>query len=101
MLATKLIAQTVATFLLGGWIAFPAPLKAAGNRDFVLRILPKANHSQFEAKVGSNAETPILRRFAPTCFTTILDWLAKRMRASGRLGKGCFVSLRQNDGLSK
>ncbi len=60
--------------------AWEAALKAAGNRDFVLRILPKANHSQFEANVGSNAEAPTLRRFAPTYFTTFQDWLAKRVR---------------------
>ena len=36
--------------------AWEAALKAAGNRDYTLRILPKANHGQFEAKVGSNAE---------------------------------------------
>jgi pimeloyl-ACP methyl ester carboxylesterase len=60
--------------------AWEAALKTAGNRDYTLRILPKANHSQFEAKVGSNAEAPTLQRFVPTYFTTIQDWLAKRMR---------------------
>lgn len=49
----------------------------------MLRILPKANHAQFEAKVGSNAEGPSLQRFAPTYFTTIQDWLAKRIRGFG------------------
>ncbi len=60
--------------------AWEAALKAAGNRDFVLRILLKANRIQFEAKVGSNAEAPTLCRFALTYFTTIQDWLAKRLR---------------------
>jgi pimeloyl-ACP methyl ester carboxylesterase len=60
--------------------AWEAALKAAGNRDYALRILPKANHAQFEAKVGSNAEEPTLRRFVPTYFTTIEDWLARRVR---------------------
>jgi uncharacterized protein len=60
--------------------AWEAALKIAGNRDYTLRILPKANHSQLEAKVRSNAEAPTLRRFVPAYFTTIQDWLAKRTR---------------------
>jgi hypothetical protein len=60
--------------------AWEAALKVAGNRDYTLRILPKANHGQFEAKVGSNAEAPRLQRFVPTYFTTVQDWLAKRIR---------------------
>jgi pimeloyl-ACP methyl ester carboxylesterase len=59
--------------------AWEAALKAAGNRDYTLRILPKANHGQFEARVGSNAEAPTLQRFVPTYFSSIQDWLAKRM----------------------
>jgi pimeloyl-ACP methyl ester carboxylesterase len=60
--------------------AWEAALKAGGNRDYTLRILPKANHSQFEAKVGSNAEIASLQRFVPAYFTTIQDWLANRVR---------------------
>ena len=60
--------------------AWEAALKAAGHTDYTLRILPKANHAQFEAKVGSNAEGPSLQRFVPIYFTTVQDWLAKRIR---------------------
>ena len=63
--------------------AWAAALKAAGNSDYTLRILPKANHAQFEAKVGSNAEGPTLQRFVPAYFTTIEDWLAKRIQGFG------------------
>ena len=63
--------------------AWEAALKAAGHSDYTLRILPKANHAQFEAKVGSNAEGPTLQRFVPAYFTTIQDWLAKRIRGFG------------------
>jgi uncharacterized protein len=59
--------------------AWEAALKLAGNRDYTLRVLPKANHDQFEAKVGSNAEMASLQRFVPEYFTTIEDWLAKRI----------------------
>jgi len=59
--------------------AWETALKAGGNRDYTLRILPKADHAQWEAKVGSNAETKSLQRFVPGYFTTIQDWLAKRI----------------------
>lgn len=60
--------------------AWEAALKAGGNRDYTLRTLPKANHYQIEAKVGSNVEMVSLQRFVPVYFTTIQDWLAKRIR---------------------
>ncbi len=63
--------------------AWEAALEAGGNRDYTLRILPKANHAQWEAKIGSNAETKSLQRFVPGYFTTIQDWLAKRIPAAG------------------
>ena len=46
-------------------------LKAGGHRDYTLRILPKANHIQLEAKVGNNAEMASLQRFVPDYFTTV------------------------------
>jgi uncharacterized protein len=63
--------------------AWEAALKASGNRDYTLRIVPKANHYQIEAKVGNNAEVVSLQRFVPVYFTTIQDWLAKRIRGFG------------------
>jgi pimeloyl-ACP methyl ester carboxylesterase len=60
--------------------AWDAALKAAGNRDYTLVVIPKANHGMLEAKVGSNAEIKSLQRFVPRYFTTIEDWLAKRIR---------------------
>ena len=60
--------------------AWEAALKAGGNRDYTLRILPKANHLQLEAKVGSNEEMASLQRFTPAYFTTLQEWLAKRIR---------------------
>jgi pimeloyl-ACP methyl ester carboxylesterase len=56
-----------------------AALSAANNRDYTLRILPKANHAQFEAKTGSNKEMPTLQRFVPEYFSTIQNWLAGRI----------------------
>jgi pimeloyl-ACP methyl ester carboxylesterase len=60
--------------------AWDAALNAAGNRDYTLVVVPKANHDMFEANVGSNAEAKSLRRLVPSYFTTIEDWLAKRIR---------------------
>ena len=59
--------------------AWDAALKAANNRDYTLRIIPKADHLQLEAKVGSNAEIASLQRFAPAYFTTVQEWIAKRI----------------------
>ena len=63
--------------------AWEAALKAGGNRDYALKVLPKANHYQWEAKVGSNAEMASLKRFVPEYFTTIQDWLGKHIRGFG------------------
>jgi hypothetical protein len=60
-----------------------AALKAGGNRDYTLVVLPKGHHEQFEAKVGSNVEMPSLRRMVPAYFTTIEDWLSTRIRGFG------------------
>jgi pimeloyl-ACP methyl ester carboxylesterase len=60
--------------------AWEAALKAGGHLDYTLLILPKANHVMLEAKVGSNAEMQSLQRFVPAYFTTIQEWLAKRIR---------------------
>jgi uncharacterized protein len=63
--------------------AWEAALKAGGNRDYTLRILPKANHLLLEAKLGSNAEMASLQRFVPAYSTTVHDWLAERIRGFG------------------
>ena len=60
--------------------AWEQALKAGGNRDHTVRVLPKANHLLFKAKVGNNAEMALLQRFTPLYFSTVLDWLAKRVR---------------------
>lgn len=64
--------------------AWEAALKAGGHQDYTLRIIPKANHIQLEAKVGSNAEMPSLQRFSPLYFTTVRDWLARRVPGFAR-----------------
>jgi pimeloyl-ACP methyl ester carboxylesterase len=63
--------------------AWEAALKAGGHPDYMLRILARANHYQWEAKIGSNAEMASLQRFVPDYFTNIQEWLAKRIRGFG------------------
>ena len=60
--------------------AWERALRAGNNGDYTLVTLARANHGQFEAKVGSNAEAPTLQRIVPEYFTTIERWLAKRLR---------------------
>jgi pimeloyl-ACP methyl ester carboxylesterase len=60
--------------------AWESALRAGGNSDYTLRILPKANHLMLEARKGNNAEMASLRRFVPAYFTTVRDWLATRIR---------------------
>jgi len=60
--------------------AWDAALRAGGNTDYMLRTIPRANHLQLEANVGNNTEMPSLRRFAPSYYVTVHDWLAKRIR---------------------
>ena len=59
--------------------AWEAALGASGNRDYTLLILPKANHLQMEANIGSNAEMPSLRRFVPAYARSVTEWLAARV----------------------
>ncbi len=59
--------------------AWEAALRAGGNRDYTVVVLPKANHLQFEATIGSNAEMPSLKRIVPAYFSTVENWLAKRV----------------------
>jgi pimeloyl-ACP methyl ester carboxylesterase len=63
--------------------AWEAALKAGGHPDYTLRILQKANHYQWEATTGSNAEMASLQRFVPDYFRTIDDWLSKRVPGFG------------------
>jgi pimeloyl-ACP methyl ester carboxylesterase len=66
--------------------AWEAALQAGGHSDYTLRILPRANHLQWESRTGTLAEIPSLRGFVPEYFTTITAWLAARVPGvSGKL----------------
>lgn len=54
-------------------------MKASGNPDYTLRVLPKANHETFEARVENNKEMVALSGFVPAYFTTVEEWLARHI----------------------
>ena len=60
--------------------AWDAAMAASGNPDYSGVILQKANHGQFEARTGSNAEMRTLSGFVPAYRSTVEEWLAKRIR---------------------
>jgi pimeloyl-ACP methyl ester carboxylesterase len=60
--------------------AWDAALRMAGNPDYTLTITAKANHGQWGAKIGNDAEEATLQGFAPAYFATVEDWLSKRIR---------------------
>ena len=60
--------------------AWESALKAGGHQDYELRVLPQANHAQFAAKIGSNAEMKSLQGFVPEYSATILAWMANHVR---------------------
>jgi pimeloyl-ACP methyl ester carboxylesterase len=60
--------------------AWDAAMATSGNRDYTGVILQKADHAQYEANTGSNAEMKTLSRFVPAYRTTVEGWLAKRIR---------------------
>jgi dienelactone hydrolase len=63
--------------------AWEAALTAGRHPDYTLRIMPRANHAQLEAKAGNNAEMPSLQRFVPEYSATVQEWLRKRVRGFG------------------
>ncbi len=63
--------------------AWQAALDAGGHPDFTVQVLPGANHLQFEAVRGTNAEMATLRRFVPEYATTIEEWLIPRLDRVG------------------
>jgi alpha-beta hydrolase superfamily lysophospholipase len=74
-----------ALFLAGGrdrsaasletWPRIATALRRAGNNAYTLRVFPTANHEGLEAATGADDEYPVLHRYAPGYFLTLLEWL--------------------------
>ena len=56
-----------------------AALKKAGNKDYTIKVFPKADHPMLEAETGGRQELPRLRRFVPGYWGTMAEWLQKRV----------------------
>ncbi len=55
-------------------------LTEAGNKDFEIKVFPKANHLFQEAKTGSTSEYSVLKKeFIDGFLDYILDWISKRV----------------------
>lgn len=59
--------------------AWNAALASAGNRDYTLKVLPKADHAQWEARTGTNEEMQSLNGFVPDYLPTVRDWIVRRL----------------------
>lgn len=55
-------------------------LKKAGNKDYTIVVLPKANHVFLKAETGVRSEYPQLKSFVASYFNTMADWLFKRVK---------------------
>jgi pimeloyl-ACP methyl ester carboxylesterase len=54
-------------------------LKAGGNQDYTLLIVPHGNHILAAAKTGTFDEFPTLSRFVPDYPQTLLKWLSQHL----------------------
>jgi uncharacterized protein len=60
-------------------------LKRAGNKDYTILVLPKADHEFYEYKTpqgGYASEIPALQRYVPGYVDGMMGWLSKRLRLS-------------------
>jgi pimeloyl-ACP methyl ester carboxylesterase len=60
---------------------FEKALASRRNKDYTLKIFPKAHHIILEAETGSDEELPRLKRYVPGYFDTMTNWLRKRVNA--------------------
>jgi hypothetical protein len=60
---------------------FEKALASRKNRDYTIRIFPKAHHIILEAETGSDEELPRLKRYVPGYFDMMTGWLRKRVEA--------------------
>ena len=58
-----------------------AALKRAGNKDYTISVLPKANHGLAEVSANSGTAPPPVRRYAAGYMDGIVNWLVKRFNS--------------------
>ena len=64
----------------GNAAALERALKKAGNRDYTIKVLPRANHGFLEVENGQGflRESPRLRRYVPGFFGAVNEWVLRR-----------------------
>lgn len=56
-------------------------LRKAGNRDYLIKVFPKANHELMEAKTGFLSESLYLKRYVPGFFDIFDEWKLRRVNS--------------------
>ena len=54
-------------------------LSQAGNRDYTIVVLPKADHDLWLSKTGASKEFHLAATFVHEYFDTVVDWLLERV----------------------
>ena len=60
---------------------FEKALASRKNKDYTIKIFPKAHHIILEAETGSDEEIPRLKRFVPGYHDMMSNWILKRVNA--------------------
>jgi pimeloyl-ACP methyl ester carboxylesterase len=60
-------------------------LVEAGNQDFSLRVLPRANHDLFETRGGRVDDLAFARGLAPDFAPDVMDWILRHAGVSPTL----------------
>ena len=58
---------------------FEKALASRKNKDYTIKIFPKAHHIILEAETGSDEEIPRLKRYVPGYHDMMSNWLRKRV----------------------
>lgn len=61
---------------------FKQAMAKAGNKNYRIKIFPKARHGMIEGESGSPSIGARLKNFPPNFWQTINDWLLKRVKTS-------------------
>jgi len=54
-------------------------LKKGGDKDYTIKVLPKANHGLFQAETGYSSEWSRLKGYVPGYMDEMASWLLKRV----------------------
>jgi pimeloyl-ACP methyl ester carboxylesterase len=60
---------------------FEKALASRKNKDYTIKIFPKAHHIILEAETGSDEELPRLKRYVPGYYDIMSNWILKRVNA--------------------